>query len=112
MPTASDWRSQAIAAETADLDYADFAQEFLRHNKEYRRQYARYAARRNGASSKETLSTGFARRWGWCFPIDPDVSAAVSPALWRPEVAPGPLPWRLRRVAWRSGGGLHQNDWA
>ena len=65
MPTASDWRPQAIAAETANLDYADFAQEFLRHNKEYRRQYARYAARSNGASSKETLSTGFARRWGF-----------------------------------------------
>ena len=68
MPTASNWRSQTIAAETANLDYADFAQEFLRHNKEYRRQYARYAARRNGASSKETLSTGFARRWGLVFP--------------------------------------------
>src|SRR3546814_9447635 len=57
----------SISAETADLDYADFAQEFLRHNNEYRRQYARYAARRNGASSKETLSTGFARRWGLVF---------------------------------------------
>lgn len=26
---------------------------------------------------------------GWCFPFDPYVPAARSPALWRPEIAPG-----------------------
>lgn len=26
---------------------------------------------------------------GWCFPFDPYVPAALSPALWRPDIAPG-----------------------
>ena len=68
MSTASDWRSQAIAEETANLDYADFAQEFLRHNKTYRHDYARLTTKlKNSPPQKETLSTGFARRWGLVF---------------------------------------------
>ncbi|WP_318286478.1 transcriptional regulator domain-containing protein [Croceicoccus naphthovorans] len=72
MPTASDWRSQAIAGATANFDYADFAQEFLRHNKNYRRDYDRMTSTSaDGAHREETLSADFVRRWGLVFPHRP-----------------------------------------
>ncbi|ALR20944.1 transcriptional regulator domain-containing protein [Sphingobium baderi] len=69
MPTASDWRSQAIAEQTADLDYADFAQEFLRYNADYRREYDDMACARTPGAPGDADCTAFARRWGLVFPF-------------------------------------------
>lgn len=55
-------------AEFADFDLADFAQEFLRRNLDYRMQYARIAgiARRQ----PEALACReMARPWGLVFPV-------------------------------------------
>lgn len=71
MPTASDWRSQAIAKQTADLDYADFAQEFLRYNASYRREYDDMARAATPGTSGNADSAAFARRWGLVFPFQP-----------------------------------------
>ena len=71
MPTASDWRSQAIVKQTAHLDYADFAQEFLRHNANYRREYDELASPTTADAQGNTNCTAFARRWGLVFPFRP-----------------------------------------
>lgn len=68
MPTASDWRSQAIADQTAHLDYADFAQEFLRYNASYRREYDDLTCALMPADAD---CAAFAWRWGLVFPFRP-----------------------------------------
>jgi hypothetical protein len=51
-----------------DLDFAGFAQEFLRRNPAYRRDYhsiSQRPARPPGTVEQEVM----ARRWGLCFPV-------------------------------------------
>jgi hypothetical protein len=70
MTTGSSWRSDASATHYADHDYADFAQEFLRRNTDYRREYAETQAR--VASDQLTVKAeqeGLAGRWGLSFPL-------------------------------------------
>ena len=57
-----------IRSQFEDFDLADFAQEFLRRNRDYQRQYARLGemARRNpGARQCREM----AHSWGLAFPV-------------------------------------------
>jgi hypothetical protein len=69
MEKGTSWRSNASAAHYADHDYADFAQEFLRRNRDYQSEYAstneRIATNPITASAEEE---GLAGRWGLRFP--------------------------------------------
>jgi hypothetical protein len=49
----------------ARLDFPGFAQEFLRRNPEYRRDYESVMSDPEG---NPTAQEGMARRWGLCFP--------------------------------------------
>ncbi len=71
MPTASDWRSQAIAGETANLDYADFAQEFLRRNEHYKTDYHAMVRSTQAGAREESACAELAQRWGLVFPFQP-----------------------------------------
>jgi hypothetical protein len=70
MPAASGWRSPRAAEQYEDHDLADFAQEFLSRNQDYRREYKeaqlRAAARH---APRQTEMEGLARRWGLSFPL-------------------------------------------
>lgn len=82
MPTASDWRSQAIADQTAHLDYADFAQEFLRYNASYRREYDDLTCALTPGTPADVDCAAFAWRWGLVFPFRPICpGCAISGAL-------------------------------
>ena len=65
-----DWRSPAAAADFDGHDNADFAQEFLRRNPDYRREYSDallgIAADEQGRIER---LEGLARRWGMTFPV-------------------------------------------
>jgi len=66
----SDWRRPTYAEEFADFDYADFAQEFLRRNPDYRREY--HDAERDiapGDKDAQTKMEVLARRWGFVFSL-------------------------------------------
>jgi hypothetical protein len=89
MPDCLSWRSMATADHYRDHDYADFAQEFLIRNPDYKADYASTQTRI--AQAPETTHNeqeGLARRWGLSFPTDPAVSPRDHPALWSPDVAP------------------------
>ena len=66
----SSWRSPNAADPYALHDYADFAQEFLRRNHDYRRDYRatmeRIALAPEARSNEEE---GLAGRWGLSFPL-------------------------------------------
>lgn len=65
----SSWRSPLTADQYRFHDYADFAQEFLQRNADYRADHADTLARI--AQSPETRrqeQEGLARRWGLSFP--------------------------------------------
>ncbi|MGD9471248.1 MAG: DUF6499 domain-containing protein [Novosphingobium sp.] len=69
MSGGSSWRSPKAAERYALHDYADFAQEFLRRNHNYRRDY--YATMERIALAPETRlkeQEGLAGRWGLSFP--------------------------------------------
>lgn len=68
MPKAGDWRSQTIARETAHLDYADFAQEFLRRNETYQHDYDDMVRCMKTGTSGENACADLARRWGLVLP--------------------------------------------
>ncbi|MBF9151693.1 hypothetical protein I2488_11825 [Novosphingobium sp. 1Y9A] len=63
-----------MARQYANHDFADFAQEFLRRNPDYRADYAatlaRMAARPSAALEEQE---GLSRRWGLSFPQQPQV---------------------------------------
>jgi hypothetical protein len=81
MDTGTSWRSEANAQRYADHDYADFAQEFLRRNPDYQRDYAdtfaRIASQPLGAEAEKE---GLAGRWGLRFPHRSRVRSAVLPS--------------------------------
>ena len=69
MSEASKWRSSSVAQHYADHDYADFAQEFLRRNADYRRDFADMMNRITENPSVEQVEReGLAGRWGLRFP--------------------------------------------
>jgi len=86
MADPSSWRSSASAEHYAEHDFADFAQEFLRRNGDYRRE--REDAEKSAATTLESspdMQGDLASRWGLCFPICPDLSPRQAPALWMPQ---------------------------
>lgn len=63
-----DWRSPYFPKIFERYDRADFAQEFLRRNPAYRRQYA---AARGGARASGAALGRLARHWGLVFRTGP-----------------------------------------
>jgi ABC-type sulfate transport system substrate-binding protein len=64
------WRSPLLAEHYKNHDYADFAQEFLRRNAEYRRDYADTHQRiADDPEIKIQEVEGLAGRWGLQFPL-------------------------------------------
>ncbi|MDR6849946.1 MULTISPECIES: transcriptional regulator domain-containing protein [Alphaproteobacteria] len=51
-----------------NLDFAGFAQEFLRRNPDYRRDFLALSANAPSAAPA-TEAEVMARRWGLCFPV-------------------------------------------
>ena len=67
------WRSADYAERFKDHDHADFAQEFLRRNPDYIREYCQTEERAAiGLVSAQDEREGLARRWGLSFPLRPD----------------------------------------
>lgn len=72
MTTVRDWRSPQRSDDYADLDYPGFAQEFLRRNPDYRRDYELTAAHAaTGDLDHEQAMAELAARWGLSFPVRP-----------------------------------------
>lgn len=72
MQSVHDWRSTKTADDFANHDYADFAQEFLRRNPNYCREY--HALMRRIAAGRiegPPALEAFARSWGLSFPLHP-----------------------------------------
>lgn len=85
MTGGSSWRSPSTADQYRDHDYADFAQEFLHRNADYRRDYAETQERIACFPSVEHHEKeGLSRRWGLSFPHR---SASKSAPVPRPLVA-------------------------
>jgi len=61
-------RSQALEARRDGLDFAGFAQEFLRRNPDYIRQYRDLAPIADNATSTPEQEV-MARNWGLCFSL-------------------------------------------
>jgi Family of unknown function (DUF6499) len=71
MSDRSSWRSPSTADQYQNHDYADFAQEYLQRNTEYRRDHTETMA--NLAEDPQIAlaqKEGLAGRWGLCFPHD------------------------------------------
>lgn len=83
MADPSSWRSTASAEHYAAHDFADFAQEFLRRNSDYRHEWA----------EAETRLPDRRRVWPdggvFAFPCAPNAPPRDEPALWSPEHAAG-----------------------
>jgi hypothetical protein len=63
------WRSAVAVADYANHDYADFAQEFLRRNAGYQRDFdATELKASQHPKRKANELEGLARRWGLTFP--------------------------------------------
>lgn len=64
------WRSPTVADDYAGHDFADFAQELLRRNSDYCREWAQtQTCAAESASQADQLREGLAGRWGLCFPL-------------------------------------------
>mgnify|MGYP007034352963 CR=1 FL=1 len=69
MAASRGWRSPQTAEHYANHDFADFAQEFLRRNAEYRRDHAETIARiADHPQTEKQEQEGLAGRWGLSFP--------------------------------------------
>jgi hypothetical protein len=69
MSDRSSWRSPSTADQYQNHDYADFAQEYLQRNPDYRRDHTETMT--NIADDPEIAlaqKEGLAGRWGLCFP--------------------------------------------
>lgn len=67
------WRSANYAERFKDHDHADFAQEFLRRNPDYIRDFALTEQRANADSAvAQEEKEGLAWRWGLSFPLRSD----------------------------------------
>lgn len=69
MSGASSWRSPSTEDQYQHHDYADFAQEYLQRNADYRRDHAETVARIAKNPTLERIEQeGLAGRWGLSFP--------------------------------------------
>lgn len=72
MSGGSSWRSPSTADQYRDHDYADFAQEFLNRNADYRQDHADTLTRiAELPQTEEEELEGLSRRWGLSFPHRP-----------------------------------------
>lgn len=72
MSGGSSWRSPSTADQYRDHDYADFAQEFLNRNADYRQDHADTLARiAEHPQTEQEEQEGLSRRWGLSFPHGP-----------------------------------------
>lgn len=81
MSGGSSWRSPPTADQYRHHDYADFAQEFLNRNLDYRRDHADTISRIT--LFPETAweeQEGLARRWGLSFPLGSNGKSAREPS--------------------------------
>lgn len=85
MPGRPDWRSSSAAQTLNQLDRAGFAWEFLRRNPDYRKDYRRIVEDAEGAAR---AAAACGERWGLVFRLPPELPAAETPVLWRPELLP------------------------
>ena len=70
MSDGSSWRSPSTADQYRHHDYADFAQEFLNRNLDYKRDHAETLARiAQSPQTSPAEQEGLARRWGLSFPL-------------------------------------------
>lgn len=75
MSITPDWRSATAAQALNRLGRPGFAQEFLRRNEDYQRDYRRLARRVvSGAVDEDSASAALARRWGLSFRLRPEAS--------------------------------------
>ncbi|MGE0776530.1 MAG: DUF6499 domain-containing protein [Sphingomonadaceae bacterium] len=80
MSGGSSWRSPAAAEHYAGHDLADFAQEFLRRNPEYQRDFAATEERATADQGRaDAEREGLARRWGLSFPLRSKPAAIAQP---------------------------------
>ena len=80
MSGGSSWRSPSTADQYRDHDYADFAQEFLHRNADYRRDYAETQERiARFPTVEHHEKEGLSRRWGLSFPYEPGRKSAPEP---------------------------------
>lgn len=96
MSGGSSWRSPSTAYQYRHHDYADFAQEFLIRNVDYRKDHAQTLARIAQFPQTESMQQeGLSRRWGLSFPHRPAGKPARNS---RPLVARLIGPHRVVRV--------------
>jgi len=82
MPTTLDWRATTAAEDFDELGRAGFAQEFLRLNDTYQRDYRRMARRvAGGAVSEGAATAALAHRWGLTFRLRSETFAGRSASL-------------------------------
>jgi hypothetical protein len=67
MPKGAAWPPVATAETFADHDYPDFAQEFLRRNPGYRKDYRRITRRLADGTMTPTGASEAVRKWGLVF---------------------------------------------
>ena len=84
---APDWRSPDVADCYSSYDNADFAQEFLRRNRDYRRDYQTFRNRveSQGSDAKREMES-LAKHWGMIFPFNPNATSLSDPAIWLPTL--------------------------
>jgi hypothetical protein len=69
MSGSSSWRSTSTADQYRHHDYADFAQEYLQRNADYRRDHSETMTNiANDPAMAVAEKEGLAGRWGLCFP--------------------------------------------
>nr|WP_298166315.1 DUF6499 domain-containing protein [Novosphingobium sp.] len=80
MSGGTSWRSPSAAEKYRDHDYADFAQEFLNRNADYRRDHAETLGRIvDDPASARIEEEGLAGRWGLSFPHHAGCGSAHQP---------------------------------
>jgi len=73
MSITPDWRSATAAEVLNSLGRPGFAQEFLRRNEDYQKDYRRMARRvATGAAAGDDATAALARRWGLSFRVRSD----------------------------------------
>lgn len=82
MATTLDWRAATAAEDFKRLGRAGFAQEFLRLNDTYQKDYRRMGRRvATGAVSEGAATASLAHRWGLTFRLRPEALAGRDTSL-------------------------------
>lgn len=69
MANSGNWRSEGTERTYGDHSYSDFAQEFLRRNDSYRRDYSRIARSLAHGDMTEAMASRIVSKWGLVFRI-------------------------------------------